>query len=119
VPTWHQDLTGQFIQVRLVAVNRRFSSQRLGQRSRLRFRVAHPVWEALQDLFHRSHVRGDGVDDAGRMNKADLTWGHDNQACMGKNVARCEMYKLMATLHSTFDVSLNLPSPSETKKQEN
>jgi cytochrome P450 len=40
------------------------------------------------------------------MNKADLTWGHGDRACMGKNIARCEMYKLMATLYSMFDVSL-------------
>jgi cytochrome P450 len=40
-----------------------------------------------------------------RMNKADLTWGHGDRACMGKNIARCEMYKLMATLYSLFDVS--------------
>lgn len=40
------------------------------------------------------------------MNKADLTWGHGDRACMGKNIARCEMYKLMATLYFIFDVSL-------------
>ncbi len=40
-----------------------------------------------------------------RMNKADLTWGAGDRACMGKNIARCEMYKLMATLYSVFDVS--------------
>lgn len=45
------------------------------------------------------------------MNKADLTWGHGDRACMDKNIARCEICKLMATLYSTFDVSLNLPSP--------
>lgn len=39
------------------------------------------------------------------MNKADLTWGHGDRACMGKNIARCEMYKLMATLYSVWDVS--------------
>lgn len=39
-----------------------------------------------------------------RMNKADLTWGHGDRACMGKNIARCEMYKLIATLYSYLDV---------------
>ncbi|KDN70342.1 hypothetical protein CSUB01_08396 [Colletotrichum sublineola] len=38
------------------------------------------------------------------MNKADLTWGHGDRACMGKNIARCEMYKLVATLYSLFDI---------------
>lgn len=41
-----------------------------------------------------------------KMNKADLTWGAGDRACMGKNIAKCEMYKLMATLYSIFDVSL-------------
>ncbi|KAK3347596.1 putative cytochrome P450 monooxygenase [Neurospora tetraspora] len=45
-----------------------------------------------------------------RMNKADLTWGHGDRACMGKNIARCEMYKLMATLYSTFDIQLVDPT---------
>ncbi|KAK2006228.1 putative cytochrome P450 monooxygenase [Colletotrichum eremochloae] len=39
-----------------------------------------------------------------KMNKADLTWGHGDRACMGKNIARCEMYKLVATLYSLFDI---------------
>ena len=57
-------------------------------------------------------LKGEGEDEDDyderlrRMNKADLTWGHGDRACMGKNIARCEMYKLMATLYSTFDVSL-------------
>jgi cytochrome P450 len=57
-------------------------------------------------------LKGEGEDEdeyaerLRRMNKADLTWGHGDRACMGKNIARCEMYKLMATLYSTFDVSL-------------
>lgn len=38
------------------------------------------------------------------MNKADLTWGAGDRACMGRNIARCEMYKLVATLYSVFDV---------------
>lgn len=42
-----------------------------------------------------------------RMNRADLTWGHGDRACMGKNIARCEMYKLIATLYSYFDVSFD------------
>lgn len=56
--------------------------------------------------------KGEGEDDdeyterLRRMNKADLTWGHGDRACMGKNIARCEMYKLMATLYSMFDVNL-------------
>lgn len=41
-----------------------------------------------------------------KMNKADLTWGHGDRACMGKHIARCEMYKLIATLYSIFEVSL-------------
>lgn len=41
-----------------------------------------------------------------RMNKADLTWGQGDRACMGKNIAKCEMYKLIATLYSIFDVSI-------------
>ncbi|KAI1374304.1 putative cytochrome P450 monooxygenase [Hypoxylon crocopeplum] len=45
-----------------------------------------------------------------RMNKADLTWGAGDRACMGKNIARCEMYKLMATLYSTFDIQLLDPA---------
>ncbi|KAH8896394.1 putative cytochrome P450 monooxygenase [Thozetella sp. PMI_491] len=40
------------------------------------------------------------------MNKADLTWGQGDRACMGKNIARCEIYKLVATLYSTFDIQL-------------
>ncbi|KAK1963582.1 putative cytochrome P450 monooxygenase, partial [Colletotrichum sublineola] len=39
-----------------------------------------------------------------KMNKADLTWDHGDHACMGKNIARCEMYKLVATLYSLFDI---------------
>ena len=39
------------------------------------------------------------------MNKADLTWGAGDRACMGRNIARCEIYKLVATLYSMFDVS--------------
>lgn len=56
-------------------------------------------------------LKGEGEDEdeyterLRRMHKADLTWGHGHRACMGKNIARCEMYKLMATLYSTFDVS--------------
>ncbi|XP_044718105.1 cytochrome p450 domain-containing protein [Hirsutella rhossiliensis] len=45
-----------------------------------------------------------------QMNKADLTWGHGDRACMGKNIARCEMYKLMATLYSVFDIRLVDPT---------
>lgn len=41
-----------------------------------------------------------------KMNKADLTWGAGDRACMGRNIAKCEMYKLIATLYSLFDVSL-------------
>ncbi|KIW82636.1 hypothetical protein Z517_05663 [Fonsecaea pedrosoi CBS 271.37] len=40
------------------------------------------------------------------MNRADLTWGAGDRACMGKNIARCEIYKLVATLYSTFDIRL-------------
>jgi hypothetical protein len=38
------------------------------------------------------------------MKKADLTWGAGDRACMGRNIARCEMYKLVATLYSMFQV---------------
>lgn len=48
----------------------------------------------------------DYTDRMRKMNKADLTWGHGDRACMGKNIARCEMYKLIATFYSYFDVSL-------------
>ncbi|EXJ69159.1 uncharacterized protein A1O5_08094 [Cladophialophora psammophila CBS 110553] len=44
------------------------------------------------------------------MNKTDLTWGAGDRACMGKNIARCEIYKLVATLYSTFDVQLVDPA---------
>lgn len=44
------------------------------------------------------------------MNKADLTWGAGDRACLGKNIAKCEVYKLIATLYYVFDVSL-LPQP--------
>lgn len=40
-----------------------------------------------------------------RMNRADLTWGAGDRSCIGKNIAKCEIYKLIATLYSTFDVS--------------
>lgn len=39
------------------------------------------------------------------MKKGDLTWGAGDRACMGSNIARCEIYKLVATLYSIFDVS--------------
>ena len=39
------------------------------------------------------------------MNKADLTWGAGDRACLGKNIAKCEVYKLVATLYYVFDVS--------------
>ncbi|KAI3391938.1 hypothetical protein diail_6608, partial [Diaporthe ilicicola] len=41
-----------------------------------------------------------------KMNKADLTWGHGDRACVGKHIARCEMYKLIATLYSIFEIRL-------------
>jgi cytochrome P450 len=46
------------------------------------------------------------------MNKADLTWGAGDRACMGKNIALCEIYKLVATLYAVFDVSGAASSPS-------
>ena len=43
------------------------------------------------------------------MNRADLSWGSGDRACIGKHVARCEMYKLVATLYSVFDVGVTSP----------
>jgi cytochrome P450 len=48
------------------------------------------------------------------MNAADLSWGAGSRSCLGKNIAYAEMYKLVATLYSVFDVStcsLPLPPP--------
>lgn len=39
-----------------------------------------------------------------KMNRADLTWGAGDRSCLGKNIAKCEMYKVVATLYSLFDV---------------
>jgi cytochrome P450 len=51
------------------------------------------------------------------MNMADLTWGAGDRACMGRNIARCEIYKLVATLYSVFDVScfLSFCLPSQRR----
>ncbi|KAB8075712.1 cytochrome P450 [Aspergillus leporis] len=45
-----------------------------------------------------------------RMSKADLTWGAGDRACMGKNIAKCEMYKLIATLYFIFEIQLVEPT---------
>ncbi|KAI6779237.1 uncharacterized protein J7T54_007764 [Emericellopsis cladophorae] len=39
----------------------------------------------------------------------DLMFGAGSRVCMGKHLARLEMYKLVATLYSTFDVKLEDP----------
>lgn len=39
------------------------------------------------------------------MRRADLSWGHGDRSCIGKNIALCELYKLVATLYLLFDVS--------------
>ncbi|OQV06221.1 hypothetical protein CLAIMM_10824 isoform 2 [Cladophialophora immunda] len=44
------------------------------------------------------------------MSRADLTWGAGDRACMGRNIARCEIYKLVATMYSTFDIRLVDPT---------
>ncbi|UNI16815.1 hypothetical protein JDV02_003215 [Purpureocillium takamizusanense] len=36
----------------------------------------------------------------------DLTFGAGNRVCMGKSMAKMEIYKLVATLYSTFDIKL-------------
>ncbi|RMZ88715.1 hypothetical protein DV736_g4066, partial [Chaetothyriales sp. CBS 134916] len=51
------------------------------------------------------------------MNKADLTWGAGDRACMGKNIARCEIYKLIATLYSVFDIQLVDPAKEWTFRE--
>ncbi|KAI3325569.1 putative cytochrome P450 monooxygenase [Xylariaceae sp. AK1471] len=38
------------------------------------------------------------------MNRADLSWGHGDRVCIGKNIARFEIYKLIATLYTLFDI---------------
>ncbi|KAL9105781.1 MAG: hypothetical protein Q9227_009083 [Pyrenula ochraceoflavens] len=52
-----------------------------------------------------------------RMNRADLTWGAGDRACMGRNIARCEIYKLVATLYSVFDVELADPTKEWTFRE--
>jgi cytochrome P450 len=42
------------------------------------------------------------------MHKADLTFGHGEWVCIGSNIARCEIHKVVATLYSIFDVSFSL-----------
>ncbi|KAF1848283.1 putative cytochrome P450 monooxygenase [Cucurbitaria berberidis CBS 394.84] len=46
------------------------------------------------------------------MNATDLAWGAGNRSCLGKNIALAEIYKLVATLYSLFDISLVDPSAS-------
>ncbi|KAF4635604.1 hypothetical protein G7Y89_g2494 [Cudoniella acicularis] len=50
------------------------------------------------DLLYENKMRG--------MNRTDLAWGDGYRSYLGKNIAKCEMYKLIATLYSVFDVSL-------------
>lgn len=43
-----------------------------------------------------------------RMRECDLTFGAGKRACLGKNVAMTEIYKITATIFSLFEVSIDL-----------
>ncbi|KAL7934334.1 putative cytochrome P450 monooxygenase [Trichoderma chlorosporum] len=51
------------------------------------------------------------------MKRADLSWGYGNRNCIGKNIALCEMLKLVATLYSLFDIKLKDPQKEWTVKE--
>ncbi|RFU30678.1 hypothetical protein B7463_g5667, partial [Scytalidium lignicola] len=40
------------------------------------------------------------------MNRADLSWSFGERACIGKDIAKYEVYKVIATLHSLFGIRL-------------
>lgn len=47
------------------------------------------------------------------MRRADLSWGFGDRTCIGKNIALCELLKLVATLYSLFDVSFSTVLPAD------
>ncbi|KAL7910358.1 putative cytochrome P450 monooxygenase [Trichoderma velutinum] len=51
------------------------------------------------------------------MKRADLSWGYGDRTCIGKNIALCELLKLIATLYSLFDIKLKDPQKEWTIKE--
>lgn len=49
-----------------------------------------------------------------RMNATYMAWGRASRICLGKNIATLEMYKVIATLFSVFDMDLVDPSKDWT-----
>lgn len=87
----------------------------------------HEVFGADADVFDADRwLKNDGEDPESYQSRvqrmrevAEFTFGGGNRVCMGKALARLELYKLFATLYSLYDVSSPWRSvnPSLTKSQ--
>ena len=49
-----------------------------------------------------------------RMRDADMSWGGGNRACMGRALGIMEVYKIVATVFSRYEIELENPSQEWT-----
>lgn len=63
-------------------------------------------FEPLRWLKHDNETEDDYQKRRLQMDRATLTFGHGSRSCLGKNIVQLEVFKLIATLCSRYEVSV-------------
>jgi cytochrome P450 len=72
----------------------------------------HPHnFDPLRWLKHDNEAEDEYLQRRLQMDRATLTFGHGSRSCLGKNIVQLEVFKLIATLCSRFEVSFGHIAP--------